>query len=341
MFYQKYLIKSILTKGEDMEKKVSIVIPCYNVEQYLQDCFKCLDSQTYKNLEIIFVNDGSKDNSLSLIQEYCKKNQNAKVVSKINGGLSSARNAGIENATGDYIYFYDPDDIINFQIIEHLVNLIESNSADFAITYCKFIKAKNNLIKLNSKLEKGNKVKTIFNQDVFISLVNDYNLFTSVWNKLYKLDIINDNNLRFSEKCFYGEDTPFNYEYCKFVNKTIISNKIQYYYIQRSSSIVHQSFKEKRLTVFPKYEKILESCENSYTPYIHLMRLYNAIECLYFIKKSDYENKENIKKLIDYVETDLKYVKKCKKVKIHRRLFMPLVPIVSKTLLHKRLKKSK
>lgn len=324
-----------------MEKKVSIVIPCYNVEQYLQDCFKCLDSQTYKNLEMIFVNDGSKDNSLSLIQEYCKKSQNAKVVSKINGGVSSARNTGIENATGDYIYFYDPDDIINFQIIEHLVNLIESNSADFVITYCKFIKPKSNLIKLNSKLEKGNKVKTISNQDVFISLVNDYNLFTSVWNKLYKVDIIKNNNLRFSEKCFYGEDTLFNYEYCKFVDKAVISNKILYYYVQRSNSLIHQSFKEKRLTIFPEYEKILESCENSYTSYIHLMRLYNAIECLYFIKKCDYENKENIKKLIDYVETDLKYVKKCKKIKLYRRLLMPLIPIVSKILLHKRLKKSK
>ena len=71
------------------------------------------------------------------------------------------------------------------------------------------------------------------------------------------------------------------------------------------------------------------------------MRLYNAIECLYFIKKCDYENKENIKKLIDYVETDLKYVKKCKKIKLYRRLLMPLIPIVSKILLHKRLKKSK
>ena len=321
-----------------MSKKVSVIIPCYNVEKYLNDCFKSLDNQTYQNLEIIFVNDGSIDDSLLKIQEYCNKNTNAKVITKQNGGVSSAKNVGIDNATGDYIYFYDPDDIINFQLIEHLVNIIESNEADFAITYCKRIKEKENLIKLSTRKEKCKKEKIIFNQDIFILLVNDYNIFTSVWNKLYKASIINTNHLRFNDNCLYGEDTPFNYNYIKFVNKTVVSSRVLYYYVQGKNSLVHQDFKEKRLSVFPEYNEILENENNVFTPYIHLMRLYNAIECLHFIKKSDYQNKNVINSVIKYVETDLKYVKKCKKVKLHRRLLMPLVPVTAKILLRHRLK---
>lgn len=104
----------------EYEPKISVIIPVYNVEKYIRQCLESVINQTYKNLEIIIVNDGTKDNSMKIVEEYLS-DERIKIINKENGGLSSARNRGMEEATGEYIYFLDSDDWIELNTIEILV----------------------------------------------------------------------------------------------------------------------------------------------------------------------------------------------------------------------------
>lgn len=114
-------------------KKVTIIIPVYNVEKYLSRCLNNVINQTYSNIEIILVNDGATDNSQVICEEYKKKDDRIKLLVKENGGLSDARNYGIPYATGDYIAFIDSDDMIHTSYIEYLLNLIEKYNGDISI----------------------------------------------------------------------------------------------------------------------------------------------------------------------------------------------------------------
>ena len=115
------------------KKKISVVVPIYNVEKYLPECIESVQNQSYMNLEIILVDDGSPDNSGKIADEYAKKDGRIKVIHKKNGGLSDARNAGIEVATGDYIMFLDSDDLLTADACKVLEEKIEKENADYVI----------------------------------------------------------------------------------------------------------------------------------------------------------------------------------------------------------------
>ena len=128
-------------------KKVSIIIPIYNVEEYLSQCLDSIVNQTYSNLEVILINDGSTDNCLEICNKYINK-YNWKLINKKNGGLSSARNAGLKEFTGDYVYFIDSDDWIKEDMIEVLVSLLENKKAD--IVECGIYWVYDNEIKIDN-----------------------------------------------------------------------------------------------------------------------------------------------------------------------------------------------
>lgn len=130
-----------------MNPKISIIVPIYNVEKYLQKCVDSILCQTYKNLEIILVNDGSPDNCPAICDEYAKKDKRIKVIHKQNGGVSSARNAGLDVATGKYVQFVDSDDWVEPEYSKTMINLIEENNCDLGI--CGYIK-KGKIVQLSS-----------------------------------------------------------------------------------------------------------------------------------------------------------------------------------------------
>jgi len=125
-----------------MNELISIIVPIYNVEIYLEKCLNSIINQTYKNIEILLINDGSSDNSLRICKKYQKKDKRIVLINKKNGGLSSARNAGIDKASGNYLLFIDSDDYIEIDMIEKLYNNIKSNNADISI--CNFFITKKN-----------------------------------------------------------------------------------------------------------------------------------------------------------------------------------------------------
>ena len=219
---------------------VSIIVPMYNVEKKLVRCLDSLKNQTYKNIEIILVNDGSPDNIEEICLKYISNDNRFNYYRKINGGLSSARNFGISKAKGKYIYFIDSDDFCESNIIECLIDNIRLGAQISACGY--YIEYPNNNLKLDKKVESTG----IIDCPSFLIALDNQGMFNVVWNKMYDLEIIKKYNLLFDEKAMPGEDLIFNCNYLKHINKSIISEKKLYHYMR-----------EDEVTLVNKYDKDL------------------------------------------------------------------------------------
>lgn len=218
-----------------MHKKISIIIPIYNVEKYLKRCIDSIVNQTYKNIEIILVNDGSPDNCGKICDAYAKNDSRIKVIHKENGGLSSARNAALDIASGDYIMFVDSDDWISEVSLDQLYEYIE---ADYDIINFKF-----SFVKENSKelIETHNDIKDSYECDLitYIDKLFSGELNFFIWNKLYKKNLFDE--VRFPEGRNY-EDLATIYKLYFKAKKIIVTDYTLYYYwLGNSNSITSNS----------------------------------------------------------------------------------------------------
>lgn len=168
------------------EPLVSIIIPVYNVEKYLDKCLTTVVFQNYDNLQIILVDDGSTDNSLSICKRWSSKDERIEVYSKKNGGLSDTRNYGLRYAKGEYISFVDSDDWISLNMISKMVNVFSENDVDMVT--CQFITVNNGNAKLFFHQDK--KLNIIDRKGMFKLLLEDNNMTSHVWRKMYKRNLI-------------------------------------------------------------------------------------------------------------------------------------------------------
>ena len=217
--------------------KVSIIIPIYNVEKYLAKCLDYVINQTYKDLEIICVNDESPDNSAQILEEYATKDNRIKIVNRKNGGLSAARNSGLEVAAGEYCYFIDSDDWIELDTIEKLVNIMRSKDVDAVVHSASNIPEDDSCIGMAKDTQ--NWLNSYAKQNGIYDVPVEINrkISTVTWNKLYKMEIINKYNCRFPEG-LVNEDELFLWTYmihCK--NYYYLDEKL-YNYLRRSDSIM-------------------------------------------------------------------------------------------------------
>ena len=192
---------------------VSIVVPVYNVEKYLNRCVESLIHQTLKDIEIILVDDGSKDGSGLLCDEWCKKDSRIQVVHKINGGLSSARNAGLKVVSGKYVGFVDSDDDIDLEMYEKMFSAIEEYHVDFVMSdYYRILSNGDEFLK-SLEIQGGFYSKDKIIDDIFHSLIMsediDYGPLLSVWHCLYRTDFLRENNIYFDEEVRWSEDNIF------------------------------------------------------------------------------------------------------------------------------------
>lgn len=192
--------------------KVSIVVPIYNVEKYLEQCVDSIINQTLKDIEIILVDDGSPDNCPQICNDYAKKDSRIKVVHKKNGGLSSARNAGIEVATGDYIGFVDSDDYIELDMYEKMYNIAIENNVDFVMSDYYRVSSESK-VEATLDMDEGIYDKNKIKKDIFSTLIMgddiNYGRLLAVWHCLYKRELLDKNNLMFDEEVKYSEDNLF------------------------------------------------------------------------------------------------------------------------------------
>ena len=228
---------------------VSIVVPVYNGERYIRDCVKYIKNQTYQNLEVIFVNDGSSDNSGSVCEEEIKGDLRFKVIHKKNGGTARARNAGLDAATGKYITFLDVDDEYKSEMIETMVRLMEENHVKMVICgyYFKIENEKNGNI-VTTYLEKKNYPFSVFHS--FSEMRNEYismwdaDMISNVWNKLYSMDIIRKNGMRFRDGHVYTEDRVFNRLFLSKCQSLVITDQCLYYYIRERTGSTTEKYRD-------------------------------------------------------------------------------------------------
>ena len=212
---------------------ISIIVPVYNVEKYLIRCIESIINQTYKNIEIILVDDGSTDNSSKICDEYKNKDKRIKVIHKINGGLSSARNRGLDIAKGKYIGFVDSDDYISPNMYEILYKELIDNKSDIVV--CNFDRKEDfNFVINNYKVKKLNNINVIKE-----NIKNDinYNIYIDdyAWNKLYKKELFK--NIRYPIGKYF-EDIGTTFKLLSNSKSVIYIDCILYKYIKRTDSIL-------------------------------------------------------------------------------------------------------
>lgn len=192
---------------------VSVVVPVYKVEKYLDRCVKSLVNQTYKDIEIILVDDGSPDSCPGLCDEYRNKYENIRVVHKKNGGLSSARNAGLSEAKGEYVGFVDSDDDVDVHMYERMYQVITSEKVDFVMSdYIRVLDEGNQYLK-TLDIQEGRYDKAAIREKIFPQLIMGENLeygpLLSVWHCLYRTEFLKEHQLTFDEEVRWSEDNIF------------------------------------------------------------------------------------------------------------------------------------
>lgn len=210
---------------------ISIIIPVYKVEKYLEKCIESVLKQTYTNLQIILVDDGSPDNCGKICDEYAKKDSRIEVIHKANGGLSDARNVGISKAKGRYIGFVDSDDYIKEDMYEILLNLIKKYDADVSICNLydvidgkEYVRNKDNGIHEYSRI------------DILKEILLDKNIQSYAWNKLYKKELFDEIKYPIGKKYEDIGTTFYLFEKC---NKIVVTSEPEYYYLKRADSLVN------------------------------------------------------------------------------------------------------
>lgn len=284
-----------------MQEKISIIVPIYNCENYLDKCIESIICQTYKNLEIILIDDGSIDNCPKMVDSYCKKDSRIKAIHQKNKGLSGARNTGLEVATGEYIAFVDADDWIEPNMYEVLYKALIENDADMSV--CNMF------------------------WDDFSGLVNDYSLeigqsyhflstayknrygenlsfsFIVVWNKLYKRDVFS--SLRFSSKWRWGEDMAVLADIVGSINKGVFVHSALYHYRSNANSLIRKPWCDERMSSVYTYDLFLNSIKGKISQDVYNrwseQFLSLSVRMIKMVLDTNYTDKKHFEEIVELV----------------------------------------
>ena len=287
-----------------MKSLISIIIPVYNVETYLVECIESVLKQTYQNIEILLIDDGSPDNSGKICDEYAKKDSRVRVIHKENGGVSSARNVGLEQAKGEYLTFVDSDDFVDECYVEKMYDNLQENNSDLVFcSYSNYIDGKSE----KSKEKLPENLKVDIQNENFIDFIcrffiyKDY-VFGSVWRILYTKKFINSLNFNLSVKI--GEDSLF------LLNAILQTQKISfikaplYFYRQNKNSVMHnykKNYLKSQLSLYFELKKLFGLFKDKKSK--NVFQTHSVFLCYYTLTneiKFKPENwKENIQQVRD------------------------------------------
>lgn len=302
---------------------ISIIVPVYNVEQYLEKCVDSIINQTYKNLEIILVDDGATDSSGKLCDELAKIDNRIKVYHKENGGLSDARNYGVERATGDYIGFVDSDDCIDSEMYEKLYEAIRKENVDVAECNLKIIYPDREEL-----FTEQNYYNVCTKQEYLEEYLKIEKIFGSACVRLIKSDIAK--KLKFPVGKLY-EDTYYAYDLIEKVDRYVIMNNSYYNYLMRENSITNAKFN-------PRIFDLIEIVEKFHkTTYENYPDLKEAADCrkmyAYFsvlnsiLLEDEFKNNSYYPKIINYFKGNYKTILKNKYINRNRKLSVILIKL--------------
>ena len=273
---------------------VSVIVPIYNVEEYLEECLESIRNQTYTNIEVILVNDGSTDGSREICESYCEKDIRFRLINQENQGQSVARNRGVKESVGQYIMFVDSDDVVKEDLVEVLFSYMK---ADVDIVECEMTREKEAffLNKIPTIVFEGNSKEAILNCIAFRAV--KFCAFT----KLYRREIVE--KIPFLEGYIYA-DVFTGINYLNHIRKIIVVDYIGYYYRVRPNSTMTKSFNEKNLDIFPIGKKLIESFDdNEYLlPYIGYF--------IFYLSLSHYQ-RDGITKVSPYFDMYENFIRDC------------------------------
>ena len=289
-------------KPNDKDSLISIVIPIYNAEKYLEECLNSIKNQTYKNFEVIMVNDGSKDDSETICMNFLRSDSRFRYLKKENGGVSSARNVGLDNVEGDYITFIDADDWVDENYLDLLITTVKKNHSDIVVSSYKqfnnidvfYLRAYTIQEKYLLNFEKMNRDDFL---TIFPKLMSINVCFNNAVAKLFRKELVK--NLRFDTSIKYGEDLDFYFRL--YLNVDSISYVDEPTYVYRmhgdsTTSNFNQEHAEQELTIFKQmYEKIQEIG----LPSIHY---FNKLKKLLELRMDFLENKVLLNEYLDFLK---------------------------------------
>lgn len=247
--------------------KVSIIVPIYNVEKYLDRCMESLLNQTLKDIEIIMVDDGSPDNCPKMCDEYAKKDKRVKVIHKKNGGLGFARNSGLDIATGEYVAFVDSDDFTDTDAYRCLYETAKERGAD--VVYAGFHSQQSDLSETTFfTLDKewvGKDILSFLGEMLYNDKPQEENISMSMWNAIYRRSVIENNHIRFkSEREVLSEDAVFHMSLLPLCKKVVCIPKIFYHYCYNGESLTNSGFKTSKIESSQKLYETLIGISDSY-----------------------------------------------------------------------------
>lgn len=292
-------------------KKVTIVLPVYNVEKYIGDCIKSIIGQKCRDFDLLIVDDGSKDSSIAIAEDMLRKSDIIyRVVRRENGGLSAARNTGIQNATGDYLAFVDSDDVINPDYVSVLLADVIENDVDLAIATYKDV-TENTKFDFDNRNIKGH----VVDKHDFLNKILKRKIFNYFGCFLISREYIINNNMFFDESVFFGVDQAYMWRLMVGVPRYTYSEKIVYNYFDRPGSIMTGTKIKKMLSGLPSLIKCAEELKDN--PYFdsQLIVIRWKISALHTIAKSfDYSQflgaielfKPDVKECLRYPDVRIK-----------------------------------
>jgi glycosyltransferase involved in cell wall biosynthesis len=311
------------------EALVSVIVPIYMVQDYLDKCVKSIRNQSYTNLEIILVDDGSKDDCGKMCDEYAKEDERIKVIHKINGGLSDARNAGIEVAKGKYFVFVDSDDYIHPQMIELLIKPVQDGLADMSV--CEFVNVKEDQDAPITNIENPNTIiiESLADKRQYF-LCETFVRFTVAWNKLYPREYFA--NVRYPKGKIH-EDEFTTYKILEQAEKVAYITEPLYFYVQRGSSIMGEGFNKKTLDRYEALDQRIryyaEQGNYDWAEKVHsIYRMMFLHDTRKIIKSDEFDEAVLASALKQFKDTTLKYVMKYPISLQHKMgyLFMAIFP---------------
>lgn len=291
-------------------KMVSIIVPVYKVEEYLPRCIDSLINQTYKDIEIILVDDGSPDNCPKICDEYAQKDNRIKVIHKQNEGVSKARNCAIQEAKGEYLLFVDSDDWVDENYVKNLYCALVSTGSDMSA--CLFCKTDG----LKNRACFDETVEIVEDKKLYYALTEE-NYAGYAWNKMYKTSIIKENKIEFDLDIALGEDSVFTAKYLSLITKVAFIRQDLYYYFFRRGSVTNSAkFGIKHTTILKSREKVLSILEKEKSDYYDLC-LASYLDHLakskyFFMGKEEYQ--EQLKEIDKKIKENKKRISRLRHV---------------------------
>lgn len=269
---------------------ISILVPCYNVEAFLPQCLDSIINQTYCDLQIVIVDDGSKDKTLTIAQEYASRDSRIEVYHQKNQGVAAARNELLSKIKGNYFLFVDSDDWLELGMVEFLYTLAEKENAD--IVTCNEV--------INETKVKQEYISRIYSQEMAIERFLYHREFRgSLWNKLVKVSLLH-NEQKFHCGISYGEDALFCWGLLKESCKVLYTDRQLYHYRMNNESISHHSFGPQKMTAYQVWKFISDDTEAHFPSLLDISKGHFAISMTILLREaalSHYPYDSNIKKM--------------------------------------------